>query len=115
MAHRAYQHIPDQSLRSLWAQASLPLSTREKVLADRIPDPGSVQVRASSTLSRLANGLLVDADHDNSPSGICDSYDQLHPGGYSIRGARHDSLLWGRISQLSPAGGNDHPSAARQG
>jgi protein-S-isoprenylcysteine O-methyltransferase Ste14 len=76
--------------------------------------PGTVPVRPSSTLSRLATGLLVDTDDDSSPSGLCDSYDQLHPGGYSIRGARHDSILWRRIPHLSAAGCNDHPSAHSQ-
>ena len=73
--------------------------------------PGAVSVCAPSTLSRLANGLLGDADHDSSPSGICDSYHRLHPGGHSIRGARHDPILWRRIPSLSGTNSNDHSSS----
>lgn len=75
LGDRSRQHVPDQSLRSVWTAPGI--STKEVHLS-RFPQAGFLQIRAPSDYARLHHRSLGDAEDDCGSSRFCDCYDSLH-------------------------------------
>lgn len=110
----AGQHIPDKPLRSIRAQAGLPVSAGQKVHAVEVWYAGSVQAREASAVPGMADGILGYARDDGGAPGLCGSDDGVHTDGDTVRREGPGGPSRGGVQEVSEAGADDTAGAVGQ-